>query len=317
MSRRQPAGIVDDRTMAAWRDLEDYLRAKQAKPLTIENYGWALVQLWQHGHGRCVLDFGHSDINRYLAWLGTEGGPNGNPASPATVDTRYRALRRFYSYWIEAGYVAQNPMRLVPRPRVPITLVPVIPEDAIASLINACQGGSHDQRRDLALIRLALSPGGPRASELANLTMDCPDLRGGVVLVHGKGGRDRLVPLGPQGRQALTRYLLSRGQHAVATSTARVFLGKRGPLTRSGLKQMLARRCGEAGIAIIRPHQLRHTAAAQCKALKMDPETAKRLFGWTTDAMYARYGAAVADMLAVEHGREIAAILERRQRPRP
>lgn len=316
MARRLPedAGALDDRTYAAWCDLRAHLEAKRARPLTIDNYGWCLVQLadWSRGNadGRAPLDLDHKDLNGYLSWLDKHGGRDGRPGAPATVDTRYRALRRFYGYWLDAGYVEANPMRLVGAPAMPQRMTPVAESDDTAALIKACEGKDHDSRRDLAMIRLALSPGGPRASELCGITVADVDLRGGVVRIEGKGGKDRLVPMGPMARQAMTRYLAERARHKDAKTAAAVFLGKRGPITRSGLQKLLARRCREAGIAVLHPHQLRHTIAARCKAERMDPETAKRLFGWSTDAMYGRYGAAAADALAVEHGREMAAALE-------
>lgn len=312
--RRLPEGILGDRDYAAWCDLADHLLAKRARPLTIENYGWALVQLHDylaaHHKGIDITACTHQHINGYLGWLAARGGRNGAPASPDTVDTRYRALRRCWRYWLDAGYVAENIIRLVPAPRLPDKLVPVVQADATRALFAACSGKLPEDRRDLAMIRLALTPGGPRASELCGLVMDDIDMRAGVVLLHGKGGKDRVIAMGPATRQALNRYLAVRAARPDARTTNRVFLGQRGPLTRSGWKQLLIRRCREAGLAEINPHRLRHTIAAQCKANKMDPETAKLLFGWSTDAMYGRYGRSAAAALAVEHGRELANLLE-------
>ena len=320
MSRRLPEGILSDRDYAAWCDLADHLTAKRARPLTIENYGWCLVQLHDylaaHHKGIDIVDCGHQQVNGYLGWLANYGGRPGTdgrprPASPDTVDTRYRALRRCWRYWLDAGYVTDNIIRLVPAPARPDKLVPVVAAEVTKALLAACAGRLFDDRRDLALLRLALTPGGPRASELCGLLIDDIDMRGGVVLIHGKGGKDRLIALGPATRQALNRYLALRAARPDAKTTGRVFLGQRGPLTRSGLQQMLARRSAQIGLdKAINPHRLRHTIAAQCKAARMDPETAKLLFGWNTDAMYGRYGRSAAAALAVEHGRELAAELE-------
>lgn len=327
MSRRLPEGELPDRELAAWIDLDGHLEAKGAARLTRDNYGWALVQLQDylraHHGGMSLLDITHTQVNGYLSWLREHGGrmdrKTGRPgrASADTVDTRYRALRRCWRYWLAAGYVAENIFRpedqggLVAVPVVPPKLVPVVEQDTAARLLSACEGREFDSRRDLALLRLALTPGGPRASELCGLRMSDVDLRGGVVLIHGKGGKDRLIAPGPATRQALARYLAARAGRPDAGTTDRVFLGQRGPLTRSGLQQMLARRSQQIGLTrAINPHRLRHTIAATCKANKMDQETAKLLFGWSTDVMYARYGRSAAAALAVQHGRELAARLE-------
>ena len=75
--------------------------------------------------------------------------------------------------------------------------------------------------------------------------------------------------------------------------------GAERPLTDNGLAQMLERRCGQAGIARIHPHQLRHTAADQWLAESGGDETsAMRLFGWRSRQMLQRYAASNADARA-------------------
>lgn len=319
MSRRLPEGELSDRDYLAWSDLLGHLQGKGARLLTIENYGWCLVQLNDylaacHG-GMDILDCTPAQVNGYLSWLREHGGRNGGPGSDDTVDTRYRALRRFWRYWSHplVGLVPCNIMdpALVAAPIVAPKRVPVVEGGIVGALYKVCEGKEFDSRRDLAMLRLAMTPGGPRASELCGLRLADVNLRAGVVLVHGKGGKDRLIAPGPAARQALTRYLVARAARPDADTTDRVFLGLRGPLTRSGLQQMLVRRSRQIGLdKAINPHRLRHTIAAQCKAARLDPETAKLLFGWSTDAMYARYGASAAEAIAVEHGRELAARLE-------
>ncbi len=95
---------------------------------------------------------------------------------------------------------------------------------------------------------------------MAGLTIDGIDWDLDVVHVVGKGRRARAVPFGARAGQALDRYLRVRRQHVAADSAA-LWLGVRGPMTRWGISQMLARRCDEAGLERIHPHQFRHTFA--------------------------------------------------------
>jgi site-specific recombinase XerD len=315
VSRRLPedAGALDDATYAAWCDLESSLKGKGAKPLTIDNYGWCLVQFagWLRDNGRpAPLHAAHTDVSDYLAWLRQHGGRDGGKGSPATVDTRYRALRRFYRYWAlpQIGYVDSNPMPAVPAPIVPDKPVTAIYKDDRERVFRElAKARDFDSVRDLALLRVLLAPGGPRASELCNVRCQDVDLRHSVIRIdEGKGGSPRLIPLGPAAKQAVTRYMVKRGTHRHAGSDL-FWLALRGPLTRSGLQFATARRMNA------NPHRLRHTVTEDCKRDGMDGETARRLFGWKAKSvMWDRYGSAAADAIAVEAGLAAAARIEAR-----
>jgi integrase len=110
----------------------------------------------------------------------------------------------------------------------------------------------------------------------------------------GKGSRVRAVPFGAKTGQAIERYLRLRARHPMASSPM-LWLGPKGPLSDSGVAQMLRRRCTKAGIPQIHPHQLRHTAAHQWLAAGGNEGDAMRLFGWRSRQMVSRYGASAAD----------------------
>jgi integrase/recombinase XerD len=317
LARLLPEDVLDDASYAAWADLEGALRGKLASPATIEVYGRALVQLCQFGRdyldGVTPLAMTGPDICAYLAWLGAEGGRDGQPAARDTVLTRFRALRRFYRYVSDpdVGYLAADPMRKAEAPEPAKKIVDVLTPADQKLLIGACAGPAFADRRDAAIIRIALAPGGPRVSELVGLTLADVDLRRGVLLIReGKFARDRLIPLGPKGKQALARYLAIRAQHRSAAISHRLFLSQGGQLTRYGLAAMLLRRCALAGIAPVHPHQLRHTAAVEFRRQGGHHVDAKKLFGWESDRMAEVYGAAAAAALAIEHGLTAAAAME-------
>ncbi|WP_371363536.1 tyrosine-type recombinase/integrase [Jatrophihabitans sp. GAS493] len=103
------------------------------------------------------------------------------------------------------------------------------------------------------MIRLLLDTG-MRAGELCVLRVEDVDFEHQVALVVGKGGRNRACPFGSKTADPLRRYLRFRGRHAAADSSP-FWLGDKGRMTDSGVRQMLERRCVDAGVPPVHPHQ--------------------------------------------------------------
>lgn len=113
------------------------------------------------------------------------------------------------------------------------------------------------------------------------------------------------VRFGAKTGQTITRYLRVRREHRAA-HRPELWLGSRGhAMTGSGVAQMLERRCAQAGIARIHPHQLRHTAASRWLSAGGGEGDAMRLFGWRSREMLQRYGASQADERARDAARRM------------
>jgi integrase len=123
-------------------------------------------------------------------------------------------------------------------------------------LLATCKGNTFENRRDTAIIRLLLDTG-MRAGELCGLRVEDVDFEHQVALVVGKGGRNRACPFGSKTADALRRYLRFRSHHDAEESPP-FWLGKKGRTTDSGVRQMLERRCVDAGIPPVHPHQSAH-----------------------------------------------------------
>lgn len=184
-------------------------------------------------------------------------------------------------------------MAVMKAPHVPEEPVPVVSDDQLKRLFKVCQGTSFEQRRDLAIIRVFYACG-LRLSGLTGLRLDDVDWDLEVLCVVGMGRRPRAVPFTPKASNVLDAYLRARRKHPGAASPM-LWLGEKGPLGTSGLAQMLRRRCRDAGIPSLHPHQLRHTAAHEMFKEGIGDSDAMRLFGWRSPQMLNRYGASAAD----------------------
>ena len=200
--------------------------------------------------------------------------------SASTAETRYRGLRQFFAWAEEEGEITHSPMAKMKPPAVAEQPVDVPTDADLGRLLEACAGNDFESRRDTAIIRLFLDSG-IRLSELTNLRLDDVDLGAGLVGVTGKGDRYRTASFGTKTAKAIDRYIRVRRGRPDADSPI-LWLGLKGPMTGSGVRQMLWRRSAEAGIERIHPHQLRHYFAHSWLATGGTEGDLMMLAGWRT-----------------------------------
>jgi site-specific recombinase XerC len=263
-----------------------------AAPKTVTNYlaaGDQLVAFLEaQGMPTDAVGVHREHVEAFLVDL------RGRGRSPSTVATRFRALQQLFKWLAEDGEIVESPMRNMKPPRVPEALVPHLSEDRLRALVATCRGKDFESRRDMAMLMLFIDCGLRRA-ELANLKLGDIDWTTRVVLVKGKGDRPRECPMGAKAAQALDRYCRARKRHSKAAESDALWLGVRGPMTDSGVAQVVRRRGREAGLGDIHPHQLRHTFSHLFRMDGGNDDDLMRLAGWKSRQMLARYGASAAD----------------------
>lgn len=208
---------------------------------------------------------------------------------PATANNRYRALSTFFKWLVDEGEIAASPMEKMNPPTVPEEPVQKLDLDEVRAILKTCDGKTFDDRRDEALLRLFFDSGA-RLHELVGLKVDDVDFDSDVVYVMGKGRRPRSCPFGRQTAKALDRYLRVRRTHSHAHHE-RLWLGRKGPMTDSGVMQMVRRRGEAAGISDVHAHRFRHTFAHEWLMEGGNETDLMRLAGWRSRSMLMRYAA--------------------------
>lgn len=283
---------------ATWREWERDMRARRCSPATLYKNQLTVMQLECAAGGKSLLKVTKADVQDWLAGMADYAG--------SSVATRYSCARAFFNWAEGEELISRSPMARLKAPANPAPLVAMPSLDDVRQVLAACEGKTFEDRRDAALIRILCEAGAPRSAEAAALRVADADLtRDDLTVIRGKGGKSRVMPMSPSTATAVSRYLRIRARRSSA-GLPWLFIGTKGPMTRSGVTAILRRRCAQAGVPVIHPHQLRHLAAHRFFLAGGREGDAMRLFGWDDPAMARRYAAVAAASRAIGVARVMA-----------
>jgi integrase/recombinase XerD len=218
------------------------------------------------------------DVGDFLSSL---GGADGGSASPATVNRKSACLRSFYRHLRREELIEADPTANIASPRRGRRLPHVLTRSEIARLLEHPAGTDPLELRDRALLELMYACG-LRASEAIDLAVTDLDLDELILRAHGKGSKERLIPVGRTAADAVRRYL-ARGRSPLvgAGLESRLFVNYRGGrLTRQGLYKVVDRHAKAVGLADkMSPHTLRHSFATHLLAGGCDLRAVQEMLG--------------------------------------
>jgi integrase/recombinase XerD len=217
--------------------------------------------------------------------------PQQDGLSDHSINCYVRSVRAFWSWLAGEGIIDENPFARVKVPRAPRKVIPTFSPSQIRALLGAIDTATPEGFRDCVII-LTLLDTGLRVSELAGLRLDDVWLEEGVLKVTGKGGKERIIPIGKGVRRLLWRYISGVRPGPENPSCDAVFLTADGrPLTVHRIRNRMTvygRRAGLSGVRCS-PHTLRHTAAVSFLRNGGDVFSLQRLLGHSTLLMTRHY----------------------------
>ena len=232
-------------------------------------------------------------IRQFLWYLSSEpnrwGGSSTSarkPASQATVNHYYRVLHSFFNWLEQEGLISENPLIRVKTPKFENKVIKALTPEEVAALLGQCSAKTALDVRNRAILMMMLDTG-IRVSELVHLKPNDVNMEtGSVMVMRGKGGKQRVVRIGSNAQKALWRYVTiwRRGD------SERLFLNRSGgPLDIRGVALMVRRISKKAGVNGVHVHRLRHTFAISFLRAGGDVFSLQYLLGHSTLQMTQRY----------------------------
>lgn len=263
-----------------------YLQTERnVSPHTLAAYRSDLAQMLAfavHDRGEAVSaqDIDHLFLRRYLAGLSKD-------TKKSSIGRKLAAIRSFFRFLLRRGVIAKNPAELIATPKKEQRLPFHLDIDQATALMEAPDDREKYAMRDRAVLELLYSSG-LRVSELTCLNFDQLDLVAGMVRVTGKGGKERIVPVGSRALAALREYLEQRSDD---TKRGAVFLNTRGGrINRRSVTRIIdAHVMRIAAFKRISPHTLRHTFATHMLEGGADLRAIQELLGHASLSTTQKY----------------------------
>lgn len=280
----------------------EHRRRRRRSTRTIEQYQYQLQQMWLtwcQAHQLAELDnLTVTDFTRYFDYL-RQQHPNkrtGRPGlSPATVDCAWRVLRTFFNYcnrrkWLstdQADFFSDD--ELIARPSLDERLRPVIDDDVLQALLNACTGFASEERARNRALLLVLAQTGARVNELTTMTIEKLRLNDKCGIVIGKGNREEYIYWHNSADRAIRQYLTLRDNDQAGPLFRRL---TGAPMTADDVRRVLHELAMLAGVQLPKGapvHSFRHRFAHKGIDSGLDISQVAQLMRHRTIATTMRY----------------------------
>lgn len=281
--------------------IERYLNHLQyernASPHTLRNYRSDLLQFRDYlarSRSQTTIDIKSVDA---LSIRGFLGFLFEREKKKTSIARKLAAVRAFFKFLAREGALAENPAATISTPKLDKTLPRILTEEELNSMLDcvgeAAKTGNPLLRRDLAILEL-LYASGLRVSELVGLDLRSVNFGDRMLLVRGKGRKERIVPFGSKASRALDDYLPARERilkDAKKTGMTALFVNARGErLTSRSVDRIVKRYVRTFGPSLrVSPHSLRHAFASHLLTEGADLRAIQEMLGHASLATTQKY----------------------------
>jgi len=273
-------------------DFLEYLRyEKGASDNTVSNYETDIEQFYEYLRGPekrpvSVEAVTGLDIRGYMAHIARQG------LSRSTAQRKLASLRSFFKYLYREGVVDKNPAKTVASPKKEKPQPKVLSVDDAALLVEAPGDKARASARDSAILETFYSCG-LRISEISSLDVEDIDFDSGMLRVTGKGGKERVVPVGSKALAALAKYLSVRQEKETGKSAGGrpCFLNARGGrLGVRSIRRLVEKYARDKNLTgRVTPHTLRHTFATHMLEGGTDLRSIQEMLGHSSLSTTQKY----------------------------
>ena len=241
--------------------------------LSLESYRRDLdrLQTWANKNSKHISELTRADLRKWIASLSREG------LAPTSIARAVSATRGFFKFLMLDGHIKTHPAEDLDTPQRFSYLPRFLTEDEINRLLAAPDVSTEEGIRDRAVLEIMYASG-LRVSELVVLKQADIDLLAGLVVCHGKGNKERRVPLGKSAIHWLQQYAAVKAGYGKQSSPY-VFLHRGRQFTRQLAWSMIKHHAEKAGIKNVSPHTLRHSFATHLLQHGADSRSVQALLG--------------------------------------
>ena len=240
---------------------------------TLESYQRDLerLQTWATSNDKKLSELTRADLRKWIASLSREG------LAPTSIARAVSATRGFFKFLMLDGHIKSHPAEDLDTPQRFSYLPKFLTEDEINRLFAAPDISTDEGIRDRAVLEIMYATG-LRVSEMVGLRHTDVDLLAGLIVCHGKGNKERRVPLGKSAIHWLQQYTSVKAGYGKQT-VPNVFVHRGRPFTRHLAWSMIKRHAEKAGIKNVSPHTLRHSFATHLLQHGADSRSVQALLG--------------------------------------